>query len=314
MTSIKLNYPVRTLDNQLLLPAETVLSPKAMDTLISTSKEKPRERIPLSQCGSVLQDMVGIMIQGPYQTIFSDRKKNISLLDLMEKINLIEPILNSLNYFKKHDYYTYCHILIVFALSTLLAQDLVEDHQDLIREAMAGPSHDFGKVGVPLSILKKTDPLSRTERGILEHHTAAGFVLLSFYLQDAQGFAAKIARDHHERRDGSGYPVGVPAADPIVEIIATCDIFDALISPRPYRRRPYDTRTALEELTEMALQGRIGWGVLQALVAHNRTRKLRRHEECVVSRERRGTPPEGNLYGVFVDDFPLGWREPAILS
>lgn len=155
-----------------------------------------------------------------------------------------------------------------------------------------------------LEFMSQTNPLSRTERGILEHHTLAGFVLLAFYQKDCQDFAAKVARDHHERRDGSGYPLGVTSVDPMVEIIAASDIYDALISPRPYRPLCYDNRTAWEKLMDMAGQGKIGMAVVQALVAHNR--KTKPHpKECKVSTGKRGTPLQENLYGVFADSGPL---------
>lgn len=303
MNTIRLKHPIRTLGNRLLLPAGTLLSAETLDELISTQKVRSYQAFPFLQHGTVLQDLVDFMGQRPFHTIFSDSKSKASLLNLIDRVRLATPILNSLNYFKKYDFYTYRHILVVFALSTLLAQDLVENYQDLIMEAMAGPSHDFGKISVPLHILKKTDPLSRTERSILEHHTLAGFVLLAFYQKDRQSFAAKVARDHHERRGGSGYPLGITSVDPMVEIIAASDIYDALISPRPYRPISYDNRTALEELTDMAAQGKISMAVVQALVAHNRKAKPH-HKECKVSAEKRGSPPQGNLYGVISDSDP----------
>jgi HD-GYP domain-containing protein (c-di-GMP phosphodiesterase class II) len=303
MSLITLGHPVHTVDNQLLLPAGAELTPERLDGLLSLRKERSWHPVPLLEYGTIRPDLLAFMEMEPYHVIFEDPRKKAGLLDLMNKVRLIPPILKSLDHFKAHDPYTYRHILIVFAISTLLAQDLVKDYQDLMQEAMAGPSHDFGKIAVPLGILRKTNPLSRTERGILEHHTSAGFVLLSYYLGDFQSLAARVAKEHHERRDGSGYPLGIPLRSPMVEIIAAADIYDALISPRPYRPRAYDNRTALEELTELASQGKLSWEVLQALVAQNR--KGKPHPlECAVSTEKRGVPPAGNLYGVFVDDPP----------
>jgi HD-GYP domain-containing protein (c-di-GMP phosphodiesterase class II) len=82
---------------------------------------------------------------------------------------------------------------------------------------------------VPLHILKKTTPLTRTERGIIEHHAAAGYVLINYYYKDIQPLTCRVALDHHERKDGSGYPRGIIFKDPLVEIIAVGDIYDALI-------------------------------------------------------------------------------------
>jgi hypothetical protein len=86
----------------------------------------------------------------------------------------------------------------------------------------------------------------------------------------------------------------------MVEIIAACDVYDALLSPRPYRTTPYDNRTALEEITEMAKGGKLSWDVVQTLVSHNR--KDRPHfRECRISTEKRGIPPPDNLYGVIIE-------------
>jgi HD-GYP domain-containing protein (c-di-GMP phosphodiesterase class II) len=154
---------------------------------------------------------------------------------------------------------------------------------------------------VPLHILKKTTPLTKTERGFLEHHTATGYVLLSYYYKDTRHLACRVALDHHERRDRSGYPRGILLEDPMVEIIAACDVYDALIMPRPYRSGAYDNRTALEEVTEMAKQNKIGWDVVRALVAHNR-KSNPHYKEITISAEKRGTPPSYNVYGMMVEE------------
>ena len=109
------------------------------------------------------------------------------------------------------------------------------------------------------------------------------------------------ALDHHERRDSSGYPRGIPLQDPIVEIIAVSDIYDALIIPRPYRSTAYDNRAALEEITKMAEQNKIGWDVVKILIAHNRKSKPH-YREMKISAEKRATPPLYNVYGIISED------------
>jgi HD-GYP domain-containing protein (c-di-GMP phosphodiesterase class II) len=190
---------------------------------------------------------------------------------------------------------------MVFALSTLLAKDLIPDYQECIRLSATGPTHDIGKVCVPLHVLKKETPLTKTERSFLEHHAAAGYVLLSYYCKNTQHLACRVAFDHHERKDGSGYPRGIPLKDPLVEIIAVSDIYDALIMPRPYRSSAYDNRTALEEITEMAKQNKIGWDVAKALIAHSR-KSHPHYREMTISAEKRGTPPSYNVYGIIAEE------------
>ncbi|RLB62196.1 MAG: hypothetical protein DRH08_12825 [Deltaproteobacteria bacterium] len=154
---------------------------------------------------------------------------------------------------------------------------------------------------VPLHILKKAGPLTVSEQKILKYHPLTGYVLLAYYLGDHRHPAVMVARDHHERRDGSGYPRGITELDPVVEMVAVCDVYDALLSPRPYRPLSYDNRTALEELTRMADSGALGWPCIEALVACNRTGRPSA-DQVVVSRDVRGTPPIGNCYGMVVAD------------
>jgi len=297
MKTFKLDYPVFTLDNRLVLPVGKKLSSESMDELIASNKGTSYKSRSFLEYGTVYQDLHRILQKPPYNVVLN---KTVTLT-LMKKISLIQPILDSLDFFKEKDFYTYQHSLAVFAMSINLARDLLEEPEDWIATLMAGAIHDFGKTCVPLKILKKVDPLIRDDRRILEHHTLAGFVLLSYLLQDSQSFAARVAKEHHERRDGSGYPLGISLRDRMVEIIAVCDVYDALLSPRPYRPSAYDNRTALEEITEMARKGKLNWEVVQALVSHNR--KDRPHfRECKVSTEKRGTPPADNLYGVIAEN------------
>ena len=300
MEPLQLDYPVYTLENQLLLPAGTRLTSATMDALIATTKDISYQALPFLGYGTMHQDILRLLGGPPYHVIFEEPEKTTAL-SLMDKIRFIAPILESLGYFREHDFYTYRHNLVVFALSTIMARDLLETFEDRITEAMAGTLHDLGKLCVPLQILRKSNPLTRTDRGNLEHHTVAGFVLLSYLLQDPQSFAARVAKEHHERKDGSGYPLGIALRDRLVEIIAACDVYDALLSQRPYRYTPYENRTALEEITDMARVGKLSWEVVQSLVSHNRKDKPH-FADCRVSIEKRGTPPAANLYGVIVDE------------
>jgi HD-GYP domain-containing protein (c-di-GMP phosphodiesterase class II) len=221
-------------------------------------------------------------------------------MTLLDTISLPVPVLQALDYFKQYDLYTYAHILMVFALSRLLAKDLIPDDRECIRLSATGPTHDIGKLCVPLPILRKATPLTRAEHDYLQHHSAAGYVLLGCYYKNVRHLACRVALDHHERRDGSGYPRGILLRDPIVEIIVVSDIYDALIKPRPYRSESYETRTALEEIVQMAEQNKIGWGVVRALIGHHRASKPH-YSEVSLSTEKRGIPPLNNVYGILAE-------------
>lgn len=309
MAICRLDYPVHTLDHTLLLPAGTVISPETLSEMVANNQQTPSPTALFLKHGSIEDDLLRFIRQIPYQVIFGNESKTIEVLKIMGGVRLPIPILESLDYFLQYDPYTYRHILMVFAVATLIAQDLVKDLQDRVKEAVAGPAHDFGKICVPLSVLRKTGPLTRDERMMVEHHALAGYVLLIHYFQDVDNLAAKVARDHHERRNGSGYPAGIHQTDPMVEIIIASDIFDALVSARPYRPDSFDNRTALEEITIMAENGAIGWKVVQALIGHNREGHVH-YSEISVPVEKRGHPPAENVYGVYATSESDGADQP----
>ncbi|MEF9437522.1 MAG: hypothetical protein L0922_01770 [Candidatus Mariimomonas ferrooxydans] len=263
---------------------------------MSSNKNATYEKSSFLQYGSVKDDLEFFLGLAPFHIIFSDREQVNKLFKLMGTVDLVLPLLESLDYFKEKDFYTYRHILVVFVLTTLLAEEMISAYQARIMEISTAPTHDIGKICVPLHILKKSDPLTRSELMALTHHSAAGYVLLSYYLRDSRNLSTAVAINHHERRDGSGYPRGVQLRDQLVEIVAVSDVYDALISMRPYRPIAYDNRTAIEEITGMAERKEVGWEAVRAIVAHSRRDKPH-YNECKVSSEKRGTPPPGNVHG-----------------
>jgi CHASE2 domain-containing sensor protein len=106
---------------------------------------------------------------------------------------------------------------------------------DLLRHASA--LHDVGKVGIPDEILLKPGKLDAAEWETMKTHTTIGASILSGSKSALVQMAEQIARSHHERWDGSGYPDGLKGGEiPLAaRICAVCDVFDALLSPRPYK-------------------------------------------------------------------------------
>ncbi|MBA2670868.1 MAG: response regulator [Gemmatimonadetes bacterium] len=100
------------------------------------------------------------------------------------------------------------------------------------------PLHDVGKIGIPETILRKPGSLSPEERGIMESHSEIGGRILAGGRSANVQMAEEIARSHHERWDGSGYPKGLAGeAIPLsARIVAVADVYDALAHDRPYRK------------------------------------------------------------------------------
>jgi HD-GYP domain-containing protein (c-di-GMP phosphodiesterase class II) len=299
--ALRLDLAVRSFEGDDLLPVGSLLTGELLAGIAAAGRRHHWEQRVLLAHGTVRQDLAHAVRIGPYATMFGTDEEYRDLELQMGLAKLPEPCLRGLDWFLANDSYTYRHILMVFALSSLLARRLGRSGLRTAEEAIAGPLHDFGKLCVPLTTLLKRSALTRKERQQLDQHTLAGHALLCHYVGDPDNFTARVARDHHERRDGSGYPHGVALADQLVEIVAVCDVYDALVSPRPYRCNAFDNRSALEELTAMAEAGRIGRDAVRLLVSVNR-KDHPPPERCEVSLEKRGHPPADNLYGVIADD------------
>ena len=113
----------------------------------------------------------------------------------------------------------------------------------------AAPMHDIGKIAIPDRILLKPGKLEPDEWEIMKSHAAVGAELLAGSRSPVVQLGEVIALTHHERWDGTGYPRGLRGEEiPLVaRIIAVCDVFDALVSDRPYKTA-WSVEDALEEI------------------------------------------------------------------
>ena len=132
---------------------------------------------------------------------------------------------------------TGAHIERIGRLCYLLGRSagMSRDEAELLRDASA--LHDVGKIGIPDSILLKTGALTDAERELMMTHTTIDGQILGGSQWTLIQTAEQIALTHHERWDGTGYPAGLEAEQiPLVgRICAICDVFDALMSERPYK-------------------------------------------------------------------------------
>mgnify|MGYP003576020364 FL=1 len=119
----------------------------------------------------------------------------------------------------------------------LIAEQLGLPEEEVKLIEMAAPLHDMGKIAIPDAVLLKPGKLTDEELVIMRRHPRIGHELLSGSQNRFIQIGALIALRHHERYDGSGYPDGlVGDAIPLeARIVAVADVFDALISPRPYK-------------------------------------------------------------------------------
>lgn len=140
------------------------------------------------------------------------------------------------------------HVKRVAEYSKLLALKAGLSLEEAEMVLIASPMHDIGKVGIPDGILKKPGKLDAYEWEIMRSHSAMGYEVLKSSQRPILKAAATIAYQHHEKYNGSGYPVGISGEDIHIyaRIVAIADVFDALGSNRVYKKA-----WELEKIIEM---------------------------------------------------------------
>jgi putative two-component system response regulator len=136
-----------------------------------------------------------------------------------------------------HDEETGAHLHRIAEYAAILAQALGLEARTVEEIRLAAPMHDVGKIGIADAILRKPGKLTDEEFDLIKEHTTIGAIILEGSQIALLNLAREIALHHHEKWNGSGYPLGLRGEDiPLcARIVAICDVYDALVSDRIYR-------------------------------------------------------------------------------
>ncbi|AWB68511.1 phosphohydrolase [Saccharobesus litoralis] len=147
-------------------------------------------------------------------------------------IDMLEAISKAL---EMHDVYTTHHQQKVSKISERIAEKLELPQQQITGLVIGALIHDIGKISIPTQILNKVNKLHAVEYELLKLHTTNGSAILKGVKSPWPIF--EMINQHHERLDGTGYPLGLTSKQICIEakIIAVADTFDAMASDRPYR-------------------------------------------------------------------------------
>lgn len=154
---------------------------------------------------------------------------------LIEELSQKEMILE-LEDLKTNDQYTYEHCISVAILTNLVCNKMQMNEEQKEQIVMGALIHDIGKMIIPKDILNKPGKLTDREYEIVKSHTEIGYRMIKDN-PELSAITKLAVLCHHEREDGSGYPLGKGKELHIgTKIVAACDLFHALISDRCYRQ------------------------------------------------------------------------------
>ncbi|QOP42513.1 response regulator [Sulfurimonas sediminis] len=185
-------------------------------------------------------------------TEFLLRVKNaVRMGELQNKKNEKEIIHILAKTAEYRDNETSMHTIRVGEISAYLAKKIGWNQEEIELMRLAAPMHDMGKVGIPDNILLKPGKLNDDEFEIMKTHAQIGYEILSQKSTPLLVLAAEIALTHHEKYNGTGYPKklqgdAIPLSGAIVAVV---DVFDALLSKRPYKE-PFSIEKTLEIIKE----------------------------------------------------------------
>jgi two-component system, response regulator RpfG len=154
---------------------------------------------------------------------------------------------------ESRDPQTGSHLLRMASYSKIIALALGLSEDEAEEIYLAAPMHDVGKIGIPDRILLKDGKLTPDEWLEMKQHTTYGYNILGSSVTPILKLGGVIALNHHEAWDGSGYPNGKRGHEiPLcARIVAVADVFDALMSARPYKQA-WSLDEALNELTKIS--------------------------------------------------------------
>lgn len=232
------------LDKETLKIAE---NSDALGNQIPVQEELERARGIYKDAHNIMQDLMGDIRLGKQVEV--ERVEPISI-ELVESVFRNKDALVSLSRIKDKDHYTFMHSVSVAGLMITFSRAMGFD-MSLIKEiAIGGMLHDVGKMLTPNNVLNKPGKLNDDEFKIMKSHVVYSRELLEGKPGITQA-ALDVAAMHHERIDGSGYPLGLKGDEIslVGQMSTIVDVYDALTSVRVYKSA-WEPNLALKKLLE----------------------------------------------------------------
>jgi len=189
----------------------------------------------------------------------------LKIKDFISKVELLESVIFALvKSIETRDFYTAGHSRRIAQLATEMGRSMGLSENELVILSKGSLLHDIGKLGISDIILNKTGELTADEYNLIKEHPIKGEDICKNIRLDAD--VLDIIRSHHEKLDGTGYPMGLKKNEigTLVRIVTIADIFDSLTTNRPYRASK-STEEALSIVTAEANDGKLDNSIVDCL-------------------------------------------------
>lgn len=266
---MQLAYDLYANDGKLLVRKDVPITQAIIAKIRGMGNIRPCRRIPIKKT-FIFKDFKCVFSDSKYNIIFNPPVTKRAICKCAGSVKMEEDLVRELAGMKKKLPYTYEHVLIVTALSIKIALSDPSLKYDRTIAAHCGFTHDIGKTRIPISILNKKGGLTRSERALVETHSAIGYLLLNYYLKCDRCDCAIANLEHHERSDGTGYPKGIRRIHRYTRLISVIDVFDALMAKRPYRKKPFSLRATIDYLVKQAREDKLDWDIVRMLIRYAR--------------------------------------------
>ena len=213
---------------------------------------------------------------------------------ITDNILATDSLAINLNNLKISDDYTFKHSVDVAVMSSMLARKIGLSEDKVLEIGTSGLLHDLGKVRISSDILNKPGKLTTEEFDIVKKHTIYGYELLKDNKNISEDIKLGLLQ-HHERYHGDGYPYGLKGHEIGIfgRILTIVDIYDALVTDRPYHK-PIEPVVAYEMMLGMMTNFDpslfIHFNNIIVLYNIGTIVRLSNGEECIVIGQNQGYP------------------------
>ena len=229
---------------------EVQISPAVKET-IEKNTVADRAKVKLTQSVKKrVQEGIQYLFNNTESEDFTDATNNIAG-DLMKAIQENDAIAVDIDALKVSDEYTFKHSVDVATMAMVIARQYGLSDREVYEIGISGLLHDVGKSKIPNEVLNKKARLTDEEFAVMKQHSLFGYRILEGKGDISDAVKLGVLQ-HHEKINGRGYPLGVPEEkiSPYARILSVVDIYDALVTERPYKKA-FSKRDAVEMIMAM---------------------------------------------------------------